>query len=381
MTRKTAAACAVALAASLVLAACGSANDGDAAASSGAASANDSAATTASTASEGSPSAASPSSDESTPAAPPPKVTIMVGGLDKQIYLPAELTKDLGYFEEEGLDVDLQSEPAGVDAETAMLSGSVDAVVGFYDHNIQLQVKGKSTESIVQFSQVPGEVELTSNDAADVKSPADWKGKTVGITGAGSSTDFLTQYLAVKSGLEVGDVSRLPVKAGQTFIAAMQQGSIVSGMTTEPTITQAVSTGLAHVMVDMRTKEGTEAALGGTYPAACLYAQTEWVEAHRDVVQKLANAFVKTLHYIADHNGAEITEQVPADFYQGVGKDAYAKALDDGKGMFTPDGVMPADGPGTVLSVLSMALPEVGAADVDLSKTFTTEFAENAPSS
>ncbi len=303
----------------------------------------------------------------------------MVGGLDKQIYLPAELTKDLGYFDEEGIDVDLQSEPAGVDAETAMLSGSVDAVVGFYDHNIQLQVKGKTTESIVQFSQVPGEVELTSNKATDVNSPADWKGKSVGITGAGSSTDFLTQYLAVKSGLQVGDVIRQAVKAGQTFIAAMTQGTIVSGMTTEPTITQAVNSGLAHVMVDMRTKEGTEAALGGTYPAASLYAQTSWVDAHKDAVQKLANAFVKTLHFIATHSGAEITDKVPADFYKGVGKEAYAQALDDGKGMFTADGVMPSDGPATVLSVLSMALPEVAKANVDLSKTYTTEFVENVP--
>lgn len=377
MRQRMVAAAAVALATSLVLAACGSSGS-DTAASSGPTSGPSSAA-----AGESPDPASSdiPASGDTSPAVAPEKVTIMVGGLDKQIYLPAELTKDLGYFEDAGVDVDLQSEPAGVDAETAMLSGSVDAVVGFYDHNIQLQVKGKSTESIVQFSQVPGEVELTSNEATDVKSPADWKGKAVGITGAGSSTDFLTQYLTVKNGLKVGDVSRQAVKSGQTFIAAMQQGVVVSGMTTEPTITQAVNSGLAHVMVDMRTKEGTEAALGGTYPAASLYAQTSWVDAHKDVVQKLANAFVKTLHFIATHSGAEITEKVPADFYKGVGKEAYAKALDEGKGMFTADGVMPSDGPATVLSVLKMALPEVAKADVDLSKTYTTEFVKNAPAS
>lgn len=374
MRQRMLAACAITLATSLVVAACGS-SGADTANSSGAGS---EAGAQAAAATNGAASGESTSADAADAAAPE-KVTIMVGGLDKQIYLPAELTKDLGYFDEEGIDVDLQSEPAGVDAETAMLSGSVDAVVGFYDHNIQLQVKGKTTESIVQFSQVPGEVELTSNKATDVHSPADWKGKSVGITGAGSSTDFLTQYLAVKSGLQVGDVSRQAVKAGQTFIAAMTQGTIVSGMTTEPTITQAVNSGLAHVMVDMRTKEGTEAALGGTYPAASLYAQTSWVDAHKDAVQKLANAFVKTLHFIATHSGAEITDKVPADFYKGVGKEAYAKALDDGKGMFTADGVMPSDGPATVLSVLSMALPEVAKANVDLSKTYTTEFVKNAP--
>ncbi|MGN6524680.1 MAG: ABC transporter substrate-binding protein [Actinomycetes bacterium] len=306
------------------------------------------------------------------------KVSIMVGGLDKQIYLPAMLAKQLGYFDEQGLDVDLQSEPAGVDAETAMLSGAIDLTVGFYDHTIQLQTKGKTVESVVQFSQVPGEVELVNAKNPEVKSPADWAGKSVGITGAGSSTDFLTQYLAAKNGVDPSKVNRLAVKAGQTFVAAFQQGRVVSGMTTEPTITKVVDDGLGSVLVDMRTVEGTKKALGGLYPAACLYGRTDWVNDHKDAVQKLANAFVKTLQYINTHSGAEIADHMPADYYSGVGKDKYAKALDAGKGMFTADGVMPDGAPDTVLAVLGKALPDVAKADVDLSKTYTTEFVKAA---
>ena len=40
-------------------------------------------------------------------------VKIMVGGIDKVIYLPAKLTEQLGYFKDEGLDVKLLTEPAG----------------------------------------------------------------------------------------------------------------------------------------------------------------------------------------------------------------------------------------------------------------------------
>lgn len=307
-----------------------------------------------------------------------PKLTIMVGGLDKQIYLPAMLAKQLGYFDEAGVDVELQSEPAGVNAETAMLSGSVDMTVGFYDHTIQLQTKNKSVESVVQFSQVPGEVELVNSKNPDVTSPADWAGKSVGITGAGSSTDFITQYLAAKNGVDPKKVNRLAVKAGQTFVAAFQQGRVVSGMTTEPTITKVVDDGLGKVMIDMRTVEGTKAALGGLYPAACLYARTDWVDKHQDVVQKVADAFVKTLAYIDTHSGAQITEKMPADYYSGVGKEKYAKALDEGKGMFTKDGVMPDGAPQTVLDVLSKALPDVASANIELDKTYTTQFVKKA---
>jgi len=44
-------------------------------------------------------------------------IRIMVGGVEKQIYLPAKLAEQLGYFKEQGLDVELLTEPAGVDAE------------------------------------------------------------------------------------------------------------------------------------------------------------------------------------------------------------------------------------------------------------------------
>src|SRR3954454_46319 len=165
------------------------------------------------------------------------KVKIMVGGLDKVIYLPATLTQRLGYFDSEGLDVELLSEPAGVQAETALVSGQVQGAVGFYDHTLDLQVKGKDVESVVQFSHAPGEVEIVSNKAAgDITSPKDFKGKKLGVTGLGSSTDFLTKYLAVKNGVKVSDCTPVAVGAGPTFISALQQGSIQAGMTTDPTV-------------------------------------------------------------------------------------------------------------------------------------------------
>ena len=305
------------------------------------------------------------------------KVSIMVGGFEKQIYLPAKLAETLGYFKDEGLDVELLNEPAGVDAENEMLAGAVQGVVGFYDHSIDLQAKGKFVESVVQFSQAPGEVEMVSTKHPEIKSAADFKGMNLGVTGLGSSTNFLTQYLAVKNGVKLGDFTSVPVGAGNTFIAAMQQDKIQAGMTTEPTITRLIKTGDATPLIDMRTMDGTKAALGGTYPAASLYMQTAWVEANKDTVQKLANAFVKTLKFIDTHSAEEIAAKMPKDFYVGD-LEGYVKALAAGKAMFTPDGVMPEDGPKTVLAVLSAFKKDLQGKEIDLSKTYTTEFVKNA---
>jgi NitT/TauT family transport system substrate-binding protein len=317
----------------------------------------------------------SPSSTAPTNAQGQTTVKLMVGGMNKQIYLPAVLTQKLGYFAEQGLDVQLSDEPAGVDAETAMLSGQVDGVVGFYDHTIDLQGKNKQTESVVQLLQVPGEVLLCRSDLqGQIHGPADLKGRNVGVTGLGSSTNFLVKYLAVHGGLQPSDVNSVAVQAGNTFIAAIQQRSIDCGMTTEPTTSALVGTGQAFVVTDMRSAPGAQAALGGVYPASSVYMQNSWVQQNGPTVQKLVNAFVKTQKWIATHSPDQITDMMPPDYYAGVGRAAYVKALTDEKGIFTPDGTMPAGGPQTVLNVLGAFDPNVKGRTVDLSQTFTTTF-------
>ncbi|MFF8594905.1 ABC transporter substrate-binding protein [Streptomyces sp. NPDC015220] len=303
-------------------------------------------------------------------------VKIMVGGLDKVIYLPAMLTQRLGYFSAEGLNVELLSEPAGVQAETALVSGQVQGAVGFYDHTLDLQVKGKNVESVVQFSHAPGEVEVVSTKAAGkISSAKDFKGKKLGVTGLGSSTDFLTKYLAVKNGVSVSEFAPVAVGAGPTFVSALQKGSIDGGMTTDPTVATILDKKAGKILVDMRTPEGSQAALGGPYPSSSLYMRTDWVDGHKETVQKLANAFVRTLRWMSTHSASEIAAKMPADYSQGD-KTLYAEAIKSTLPMFTKDGVMPANGPETVEKVLKAFNPNIKNAKVDLGKTYTTEFVE-----
>ena len=221
------------------------------------------------------------------------QVTIMVGGIDKVIYLPAMLTQQLGYFKDAGVNVKLLTEPSGASAETELVAHKVSGVVGFYDHTVTLQAQGQCIESVVQLAKVPGEVEMVSTKASGVSGPADFKGKKLGVTSPGSSTDYLTQYLATKNGVDPKDYTTVTAGAGSTFIAAPQQGAIDAGMTTDPTVETAINQGVGKVMLDLRTEQGTRAALGGLYglvligvrryvgpamsPGQVVYAPAEWV--------------------------------------------------------------------------------------------------------
>jgi NitT/TauT family transport system substrate-binding protein len=309
-----------------------------------------------------------------------PTVTIMVGGIDKVIYLPAKLTEQLGYFKDEGVDVKLLTEPSGATAENVLISGQVQGVVGFYDHTIALQAQGKCITSVVQLAKVPGEAEVVSNAASTgLTGPADFKGKKLGVTSQGSSTDYLTQFLASKANFKAADYTTVKAGAGSTFLAALSNGGIDAGMTTDPTIAQVVDKNLGKVLIDMRTEEGTRAALGGLYPAASMYMDCDYVKQHGDVVQKVVNAFVKTQKWIGSHKPEEIAAKMPADYAAGD-QALYVQSIKDSSPMFTPDGRMPEGGPETVLQVLSAFSQPVmdKKGSLDLSKTSTTQFVDAA---
>lgn len=312
------------------------------------------------------------------PAFPAERITLMVGGIEKIIYLPVKLADELGYFASEGLDVELRSEWSGISGVDLLLVGTAQGVVGFYDHTVYMQSKGKAVISVVQFAQAPGEVELVSTRLpGSPRSMADLKDRVLGVTGLGSSTQFLSRYLVLSAGLKLNQVTFVPAGTGEAFIEAMNKGTIHAGMTTEPTASRLINSGQARVLVDLRTPEDTAKALGGPYPASCLYMQTAWVNRHKPEVQKLVNALVRALRYIQSHTAAETAAHVPASYYAGD-KATYIKALARSKPIFIPDGRMPANGPANVLKILTRTEKSLQGKTIDLGSTYTLEFVSAA---
>jgi NitT/TauT family transport system substrate-binding protein len=305
-------------------------------------------------------------------------VSLMVGGIDKQIYLPYKLADQLGFYKKYGVDVTLSTEQdGGVGAEDAMISGQVDMAGAWYIHTIDFQTKHKSVEAVVQLSGAPGEREMCATNAG-VHSGADFAGKTLGVTDLGSGTDTLTQLIAAKAGLSKDKFNRTGVGAGSTAIAALQKGAISCVMTTQPTVTAIQKQNLGYSAVDLATVDGATKALGGAWPAASVLARTDWVNSHKDETQRVVNALVDTMHWINTHSAQEIADKLPAEYTNNkiITKDDYVAALTQDKGQFLPDGIMPAGGPRTILATEKL----LGKADdsVKLGDTFTNEFAMNA---
>jgi NitT/TauT family transport system substrate-binding protein len=304
-----------------------------------------------------------------------PTVTLMVGGIDKQIYLPYQLAQNLGFYKKYGVNVQLSTEQnGGVGAETAMVSGQVDMAGAWYVHTIDFQAKGKDVVDVVQLSGAPGEREMCGKGSG-ITSPADWKGKSLGVTDIGSGTDELTVYLAARYHLTSKEITRVAVGAGPTFVAALQHGRIACGMTTQPTAGAIQSQGIGTSVINLATTSGAQQWLGGAYPAAGVLARADWVASHQVIVQKVVDALVATMHWISTHSAADIASAMPPAFVSNglTTKAAYIAELAQDKGQFLPNGMMPASGPATVLAIEKFVGNVAGS--INLAGTYTNKYA------
>ncbi len=307
-----------------------------------------------------------------------PTVTMMVGGINKQIYLPYQLAQSLGYYKKYGVNMVLSNEVAGgVGAETAMASGQVDMAGAWYVHTINFQLQGKSVVDVAQLSGSPGE-RIMCATGTHITSPTQWKGQTLGVTDLGSGTDQLTQYLAARYGLSKGDYTRIGAGDGSTMIAALKNHKILCGMTTQPTVAAIEKLGVGYPAFDLTTTAGVKKWLGGFTPTAGVLALSSWVDANKATVQKVVEAIVATMHWLATHSAADVANVLPPSFVNNalVDKATYISTLNTDKTQFLPDGLMPASGPPVIMAISKLAGVITG--PVNLPETYTNTYAITA---
>jgi NitT/TauT family transport system substrate-binding protein len=307
------------------------------------------------------------------------KITVAVGGGACLCYLPTVLAKQLGEFDKAGLEVELVDLKGGSDALKAVLGGSADVVSGYFDHCVNLAAKKQELVAFVVYDRYPGLVLVVSpSHNGEIKSIKDLAGKKVGVSAPGSSTDFFLKYLLKKNGLDPTSAAVIGVGLGATAVAAMEQGQIDAAVMLDPAVTvlQGSHPDL-RILSDTRTAKDNQAVFGGDYPGGALYSTTAWVNSHEKEVQGLTNAIVNTLAWIHAHSPEEIMAKMPAEM---VGKDKalYLAALKNTIPMYSETGRMDPKGAEAVLAVFSESSPDVAKANIDLGKTYTNKFVEQA---
>lgn len=293
-------------------------------------------------------------------------------------YLPLTIAQRLGYFAAEGLNLQVRESATPGLALQAALDGSAQVLSGSYCNSVLREGRGYGLQSLVIQTRAPQIVMgLAQKWAGDFRGWRDLRGRRIGVPGLGSPCHRIARLVLAKGGLAPSDVSfhELPRSAGA--LEAFRSGVVDAICYTDPTITELEQAGLLKVLVDTRTVRGNADLLGGPLPTACLSAKREWIETHPREAQAMADAIVRSLKWLQTAGPSDIIKVVPEAYFRGD-RALYLAAFSRAREGWSPDGLMPSEGPGVAARVLSQLDGGAVVAREDLGASFTNQFALKA---
>lgn len=239
---------------------------------------------------------------------------IHVGILPLTSHAPSFIAAAKGYFAAEGLDAAFVSFQAAEPMAVAIASGDVDfgvtaitgGLISLADKGVVKVVGGALEEA----PGVEGQKILASKAAYDqgVTSPAKLRGRSFGITTAGSSFQYMAHKIAQKSGFADGDIHLRPLQQIPVIIAALKTGQI-DAWSIVPNIADALTKGPEVVEI------GEIADFIPGYQVTTIFTSTATVTKQPDRVKRFLAAYAKG---IADYNAALVDKSMDKDATEAI---------------------------------------------------------------
>jgi NitT/TauT family transport system substrate-binding protein len=266
---------------------------------------------------------------------------------------PSYFASWLGFYKEEGVDVEISQVAGASKILEAVVGGSADVGGGVYEQTIQMAAEGKSIVAFISLLKSPN---FAIIGGPGIHKLADLRGKTVGVSSVGSPSQFYLVHLLQGAGVNPSEVSTATVGMGATAMAALERGQVDAAVLFGSAITAFLARKPDGViLVDTRTPEGLRAAFQvDDYPASCLLAKREWLDAHRDQATRIARAVLRSLAWMREHSAEEILARVPSP---GDPASELA-AIRLAKPMYSVDGRINKDNAEAVRAILGLNLPK-----------------------
>jgi NitT/TauT family transport system substrate-binding protein len=201
---------------------------------------------------------------------------------------PLWVAHDLGIFNRYGVDVQLLYIGGGSVVTQALLGGDVQFVRLGANAVVQASLRGAELKMI---ANTINRLVFSLMSKPEIKSPADLKGKRIGVTRLGGSTDFALELALKKWGLRRGtDVAVLQTGGMPQLLGAIKGGPIDAGVISPPTNLQAQKMGLKE-LVDFGD-------LDILYPNSPLAAMQSYLSQNRDLVLRLLRGYSEGIHRV-----------------------------------------------------------------------------------
>jgi NitT/TauT family transport system substrate-binding protein len=224
---------------------------------------------------------------------------------------PSYFASWLGFYKDEGVDVSISQVAGASKILEAVVGGSADVGGGVYEQTIQMAAEGKSIVCFLSLLKSPNFAIIAG---PGVHNFGDLRGKRVGVSSVGSPSQFYLTYLLQNAGINPDEVSTATVGMGATAMAALEHGQVDAAVLFGSAITTFLARNPgAVVLADTRTADGLRAAFHiDNYPASCLLARREWLDANPESAKKTARAVLRALAWIREHSAEEVLARVPS---------------------------------------------------------------------
>lgn len=224
-------------------------------------------------------------------------------------YAPMYVAIEEGYFEEEGLEVELINGLGADKTMTAVLSG--ESEIGFMGSEASVYVYNEGAEDyVVNFAQLTQRAGnfLVSREAEDDFKMTDLKGKTVLGGRKGGMPQMVFEYILKKYGMDPAtDLTIVQnIDFGMTA-QAFAGGSADYTVEFEPSATALEKDGEGYVVASL----GVES---GYVPYTAFSAKKSYIEKNPKVIQGFVNAIQKGMDYVNSHTPEEIAEIIQPQF-------------------------------------------------------------------
>jgi NitT/TauT family transport system substrate-binding protein len=269
---------------------------------------------------------------------------IKVGFVPVTVFAPIFVAKDLGFYAEEGLDVDLEPFPGGADPVVLTASGELDAAfvgVGpaFWNGASQgLPMKiiapGHAEGDPVA---TPLMISKKNCEEGKITSVADLKGKKVSVNARGATEYWLNAALET-GGLTIDDVD-LQVLPFPDAVAALQSGAVDAAMVGEPLATQAERDGIA-------IRLASSFAVQDIQPTTII-GNEKWLAEHPDQAEGFVTGYMRASKLLAEGGLNDPAVQAIIEKYTGVPAELVAASVPP---VFSADGFIAFDGLGKLQS-------------------------------
>ena len=237
-------------------------------------------------------------------------------------YTPVWIAKEERLFEKYGLDVDFVYIPSALTAVQTLLSGAVPVVTGVNGAQvISANLAGSDVTIIgVLFNTVIFYLMVAPN----IQSPADLKGKALGVTRIGSLTDFALRFALRKLGLDPEkDVTIVQMPGVPAILTGMENRAVAGGALSSPTDLKARKAGFKEMM-DI-------GAAGLQYPGTAIASTRSYIHNNGATLQNVMRAIVEgtylfktnkplSMAVIGKYTKTEDKEMLEATYDAYVGK-------------------------------------------------------------